>query len=69
VLIVRLKKGALTPLLQEHPEIAKDMLDGLLNYQAKVAEIVREIPVNGKDQGSVVHRLLEGIRRMHGLLR
>jgi len=67
VLIVQLKKGALTPLLQEHPEIAKDMLDGLLNYQAKVAEIVREIP--GKDQGSVVHRLLEGIRRMHGLLR
>ena len=68
VLVVRLKKEALTPILQEHPEIAKDMLDGLLDYQAKVAEIVREIPVSGTDQRGLVNRLLEGMRRMHGLL-
>jgi small-conductance mechanosensitive channel/CRP-like cAMP-binding protein len=68
VMVVRLKKDALTPILQEHPEIAKDMLDGLLDYQAKVAEILREIPVSGTDQKSLVGRLLEGMRRMHGLL-
>ena len=67
VLVVRLHKDALTPILQEHPEIAKDMLDGLLEYQAQVANLVKEIPSDSFDQGGVVRRLFEGMRRMHGL--
>ena len=69
VLVVRLHKDALTPILQQHPEIAKDMLDGLLEYQARVAEVVREIPSEGPVQVGTVRRLIEGMRRLHGLLR
>lgn len=68
VAIVRLKKEALTPILREHPEIAQDMLDELLDYQQKVAEIIREVPTDGANHESLIHRLLEGMRRMHGLI-
>jgi CRP-like cAMP-binding protein len=69
VVVVRLKKDALTPILKAHPEIGKDMLNCLLDYQAKVAEIDREIPANGDGHESLMHRLLDGMRRLHGLFR
>jgi small-conductance mechanosensitive channel len=68
VMIVRLKKEALTPVLQAHPEVAQDMLEALLEYQARVDEIIKEIPVGSATQEGLFHRLVEGMRRMHGLL-
>jgi small-conductance mechanosensitive channel/CRP-like cAMP-binding protein len=68
VQMVSLSKEALTPVLQEHPEIAKDMLDALMDYEAKVRKAERELPASVADQRNVFQRLLEGMRRMHGLL-
>jgi small-conductance mechanosensitive channel/CRP-like cAMP-binding protein len=68
VQMVRLSKEALTPVLQEHPEIAKDMLDTLMEYEARVRNAEKELPSAIADQKNLFQRLLDGMRRMHGLL-
>jgi CRP-like cAMP-binding protein len=67
VVVVRLKKDALTPILKDHPEIGKDMLNCLLDYQQRIAEIDREIPSSSTGHEGLMHRLWDGMRRMHGL--
>jgi CRP-like cAMP-binding protein len=68
VLMVSLTKEALTPVLQEHPEVAKDMLDALMDYEAKVRRAEKELPTSVSDQKNLLQRLRDGMRRMHGLL-
>ncbi|MHA6205631.1 mechanosensitive ion channel domain-containing protein [Dyella soli] len=65
--IVRLNKNAITPLLQEFPELAKTMLNDLLEFQSREAEILREITDHETAKEGVFQKLLEGLRRLHGV--
>lgn len=62
-----LRKEALTPILQQNPEVAKSMLDSLVAYEAKAAEMVNELPTHTTERGDIFHRLLAGMRRLHGI--
>jgi small-conductance mechanosensitive channel/CRP-like cAMP-binding protein len=65
VTILLLHKESLTPMLQAHPEIANTMLTSLMDYEAKAASVLGELPRRPADSDSIFHRLLEGMRRMH----
>jgi small-conductance mechanosensitive channel/CRP-like cAMP-binding protein len=67
VAIARLGKDAITPILQQHPEVAKAMLDSLIAYQAEEAEILSELPSPTVETGGIFGRLLAGMRRLHGM--
>ena len=67
VSIFLLHKEALTPILQQNPEVAKSMLESLMAYEAKAAELLNEVPVNTATRGDLFHRLLSGMRRLHGI--
>ncbi|WP_445143360.1 mechanosensitive ion channel domain-containing protein [Dyella sp. Tek66A03] len=69
VSVFRLNKDAITPLLRQFPELAKEMLSDLLECQAREAEILREIPSQETERGGVFQRLMEGLRRLHGIVR
>jgi small-conductance mechanosensitive channel/CRP-like cAMP-binding protein len=66
---VRLHKDALTPILQEHPEIARQMLEALVEYQERTATILAELPARETTGGGIVRRLMDGMRRLHGIVR
>jgi len=67
VSIVLLHKDALTPILQQNPEVAKSMLESLMEYEAKAAKLLNEIPMSETGPGDIFHRLLSGMRRLHGI--
>jgi small-conductance mechanosensitive channel len=67
VAIARLGKDAITPILQQHPEVAKAMLDSLIAFQAEEAEILNELPSPVVEEGGLFGRLLAGMRRLHGM--
>ena len=67
VSIFRLQKEALTPILQQYPEIGKEMLESLMDYQAHEAEITRDVPAHADEGGTLFDRLLLGMRRLHGM--
>jgi hypothetical protein len=60
-------KDALTPILQSNPAAGQDMLDGLVAFQAIAAEAFKDLPVQTDARADVFHRLLAGMRRLHGL--
>ena len=60
-------KAALTPILQSNPAAGQDMLDGLVAFQAIAAEAFKDLPVQTDAHADVFHRLLAGMRRLHGL--
>jgi len=64
---VRLGKDAITPLLRQHPELAKAMLDSLIAFQLKGEAVLRDLPIPIVQAGGVFHRLLAGMRRLHGI--
>jgi small-conductance mechanosensitive channel/CRP-like cAMP-binding protein len=66
---VRLPKDALTPILQDHPEIARQMLDALVDYQARTAALLKELPTQEAEKGSIFRRLADGMKRLHGIVR
>lgn len=67
VSIVLLHKDALTPILQQNPEVAKSMLESLMTYEAKAAQLLSEVPDSEQGREDVFHRLLSGMRRLHGI--
>jgi small-conductance mechanosensitive channel/CRP-like cAMP-binding protein len=60
-------KTALTPILQANPAAGQDMLDGLVAFQAIAAEAFKDLPVHADSHADIFHRLLAGMRRLHGL--
>jgi small-conductance mechanosensitive channel/CRP-like cAMP-binding protein len=60
-------KAALTPILQANPAAGQDMLDGLVAFQAIAAEAFKDLPVHTDSRVDIFHRLLAGMRRLHGL--
>jgi small-conductance mechanosensitive channel len=68
VYVALLHKDALTPILQQNPEVAKSMLDSLVAYQASEAEALKELPSHTTDPDDIFHRLLTGMRRLHGIV-
>jgi small-conductance mechanosensitive channel/CRP-like cAMP-binding protein len=68
VLVCRLNKDAITPLLQQFPELAKQMLNDLLELQAREAEVLREIPAQEAEKGGVFQRLMDGLCRLHRIV-
>jgi small-conductance mechanosensitive channel/CRP-like cAMP-binding protein len=60
-------KAALTPILQANPAAGQDMLDGLVAFQAIAAEAFKDLPVQTDSHADIFHRLLAGMRRLHGL--
>jgi small-conductance mechanosensitive channel/CRP-like cAMP-binding protein len=60
-------KTALTPILQANPAAGQDMLDGLVAFQAIAAEAFKDLPVHTDSHADIFHRLLAGMRRLHGL--
>jgi small-conductance mechanosensitive channel/CRP-like cAMP-binding protein len=60
-------KTALTPILQANPSAGQDMLDGLVAFQAIASEAFKDLPVNPESHADIFHRLLAGMRRLHGL--
>lgn len=69
VAAIRLDKESLSPILQERPEIAKEMLESLLEYQAKAIRTLDELPTTASEPGGLVQRLLDSIRKLHGVSR
>jgi len=67
VSVFRLQKEALTPILQQYPEIGKEMLESLMDYQAQEAEITREVPAHATEKDTLFNRLLLGMWRLHGM--
>ncbi|AIF48121.1 mechanosensitive ion channel family protein [Dyella japonica] len=67
VSILRLDKDAITPLLQQFPDLAKTMLSDMLEVQAREAEVLREIPAQAMGREGLFQRLMEGLRRLHGM--
>src|SRR6187402_1865027 len=60
-------KTALTPILQANPAAGQDMLDGLVAFQAIASEAFKDLPVQTASHADLFHRLLAGMRRLHGL--
>lgn len=68
VRVVKLRKDALSPILQQYPEIAKHMLEALLAFQAREAAILSEIPTQVSNKGGLFSRLFDGMRRLHQMV-
>jgi hypothetical protein len=43
------------------------MLESLMTYEAKAAQLLSEVPVSEQGREDVFHRLLSGMRRLHGI--
>jgi small-conductance mechanosensitive channel/CRP-like cAMP-binding protein len=67
VAIARLCKDAITPILQQHPEVAKAMLASLIAYQTRESEVLSELPTPVVETSGIFARLLAGMRRLHGI--
>jgi small-conductance mechanosensitive channel/CRP-like cAMP-binding protein len=67
--VFRLNKDAITPLLQQFPELAQEMLNDLLDYQAREAEVLREIPSPEAGREGLFQRLMDSLCRLHGIVR
>jgi small-conductance mechanosensitive channel len=68
VVTYRLPREALTPVLQSNPEVAQNMIDWLVAYQSRAAATLDAIPESVGSRGSLAKRLIEGMRRLHGML-
>ena len=69
VSVIRLNKNAVTPLLQAFPELAKSMLSDLLAFQAQEAELLRESTHQATEKEGIFQKLMDGLRRLHGVTR
>lgn len=68
VSIAILHKDAITPILQRNPEVEEAMLGSLMMFQAREAEVLKEIPSHIDEKGDIFRRLLSSMRRLHGLM-
>jgi small-conductance mechanosensitive channel/CRP-like cAMP-binding protein len=68
VVAYRLPREALTPVLQSNPEVAQHMVDWLVAYRSRAAATLDAIPEEMGVHAGLAGRLLEGMRRLHGLL-
>ncbi|MGF6492136.1 small-conductance mechanosensitive channel [Luteibacter sp. 621] len=64
---LRLAKADLTALLASRPEVARLMLDSLLDYQARAERQGNEPGRGPQHPDGFIRRLLEGVFRFHGL--
>jgi small-conductance mechanosensitive channel/CRP-like cAMP-binding protein len=62
-----LPKAALTPIIQLNPAVGQDMLNGLLAFQAAASRAFKDVPLPVEAKGDLLHRLLAGMRRIHGV--
>lgn len=60
-------KAALTPILQSNPAVGQDMLDELVAFQAIATDAFKDVPTHTDVHADIFHRLLAGMRRLHGL--
>jgi CRP-like cAMP-binding protein len=67
VTVARLSKDAITPILQQYPEVAKAMLASLIAYQTKEAEVLSELPLPVIEASGIFARLLAGMKRLHSI--
>jgi len=69
VSVAILRRDALTPILRDHPDVSRAMLDLLVEYQARVGALESEIPATPSEKGiHLLQRLRAGMRRMHNLI-
>jgi small-conductance mechanosensitive channel len=68
VVAYRLPREALTPVLQSNPEVGQRMIDWLVAYQSRAAATLDAIPEHVGGKGGLAGRLIEGMRRLHGML-
>jgi len=64
----RLPREALTPVLQSNPEVVQRMVDWLVAYRSRAAATLDAIPDQVDGKAGIASRLIEGMRRFHGLL-
>jgi small-conductance mechanosensitive channel/CRP-like cAMP-binding protein len=65
----RLPREALTPILQANPQVVQRMVDWLAAYRSRAASTLDAIPEQMDGKAGLASRLIEGMRRLHGLLR
>jgi CRP-like cAMP-binding protein len=66
VIVYRLKKEDLTPLLKRQPEVARQMCELLSKRQDKLSKLSAVAPAAQSEQ-SVFQWLLDGMRKLHNL--
>jgi small-conductance mechanosensitive channel/CRP-like cAMP-binding protein len=68
VVTYRLPREALTPVLQSNPEVGQRMIDWLMAYRSRAAATLDAIPDHVGGKTGLAARLIEGMRRLHGML-
>jgi small-conductance mechanosensitive channel/CRP-like cAMP-binding protein len=67
VIVYRLNKDDLTPVLKRRPEVAKEMCELLARRTDKLSKLSAAPPVDRHTEQSVFQWLLDGVRKLHDL--